>query len=873
MSLRKGNCSILEEKHKWFRGTARVELQNLHLEGSQRCIDWKNVARLVRVFADVGCDRLTPEHHVPVLVSEQNLETALLDAGVPLAHMLEPFHPDPPRLRFPDEVRLICLHGQHRLLAADRFLPVKDKWWTIDIYTSGTVRSLSSRDLSNTISDLSASAQTQVREQCGNSQDYSDGEKFRHICYYRRIKDLISERRWASILSPFKQEALKAIQNDSLLSQALERLLPFPGIWNDFNFSLFHRVKSWRCREVLDTYLLVESANLVQEIVRYLEAIHTCWNEASGNDPRLRSSVDAITVEHLQRLIPKHSRRDQERIRALFAYGEVFPSILGELDRSSILQAILSLQHKVLSFRTLSEDSKYLIPIKNGIQSLVDLMQGESIEAGMRRIHSQIAQAVIQVSEDEFRPLQAAPCDVAWFGYLQLVLFCIRNFNNTRPAKSRRGPRRNAPGGRQRPLPALEEMRPTTPEICDRLVTLAHRLGFHSRHMNDASRQDGEEQTSTQAHSHETQDLKNRDLEGRGDETQAQTDNQPWHFESSVPAISTDFVTCTTEFSHRPTAFEKPPEFKNEVYAQLYLPTLLQLPNRPAKYIVTSFGELREVLCAFYGRNLGLQWERLQETVATPADESMFLPIACNQSEPPLDPHGALTHQTQGNPTLYRTQNFNYDQSWNVQGPQKTHCLQDPAEDYRDIIEDTYRILEGHRVTEPRLSWKPLNGLTNGNLISELQSLNRECIQRGEVAFWKLEERMYFTSEKDAQLIRRLAKRLKNKEIGGIIARQLFGVVINNRFKYCAPGSLPAPVGETDGEDFANIIFLLDAPSDIRCSTWNMVLDGHLFSQGSFLALSSDIVALPSAKRPRSLASSIYPDSQGEERVHQRRKL
>jgi hypothetical protein len=30
-----------------------------------------------------------------------------------------------------------CLHGQHRLKAAEHFLPSIDQWWTVDLYLDG----------------------------------------------------------------------------------------------------------------------------------------------------------------------------------------------------------------------------------------------------------------------------------------------------------------------------------------------------------------------------------------------------------------------------------------------------------------------------------------------------------------------------------------------------------------------------------------------------------------------------------------------------------------------------------------------------------------------------------------------------------------
>ena len=49
-----------------------------------------------------------------------------------------------PELVFPNGYRLECLHGQHRIQAAQRiFLPARDKWWTVALYLTGITESCS----------------------------------------------------------------------------------------------------------------------------------------------------------------------------------------------------------------------------------------------------------------------------------------------------------------------------------------------------------------------------------------------------------------------------------------------------------------------------------------------------------------------------------------------------------------------------------------------------------------------------------------------------------------------------------------------------------------------------------------------------------
>lgn len=127
------------ERSRAYRGRAKVPIRLLRFESDTwsgtRSLDPKNVARLRRIFQLEGCLRLEPEHHVPALISSQYLDTALSDA------MLQPGKlmtcDDPPMLNIC--APLLCLHGKHRLNAANEFLDPLDKWWVVDLYLNGFV--------------------------------------------------------------------------------------------------------------------------------------------------------------------------------------------------------------------------------------------------------------------------------------------------------------------------------------------------------------------------------------------------------------------------------------------------------------------------------------------------------------------------------------------------------------------------------------------------------------------------------------------------------------------------------------------------------------------------------------------------------------
>ncbi|KAH7009179.1 hypothetical protein B0J12DRAFT_611800, partial [Macrophomina phaseolina] len=330
--------TTLKERDRSFRGTAKIDFVHLQFEDCFRQLDLKNVSRLVKVFEKEGCARLKPENRVPAIIPDEVLKVALQKNGLALDLNRSPFHTDHPKVSFSADLRIQCLHGQHRIRAAEKYLPKADRWWVVDLFSSGI--------FNHSAPFLNSEAKQELREQCSNGKKNSDGELYRRIRHYSRARDSTGQERWKARISQAKERELNYVE--TRLLRPLDRLLPFHGLWEDFNLSLLWRMLSWRCWE---------------EIERYLECIWRFWHTVTSGERRLEYAVDRSTVKRLQGRNPRLSANDREEIRWLFANGTLFASVSGEKDRADLLEAVLSTENAILSFKTFSEDVKYLEPI------------------------------------------------------------------------------------------------------------------------------------------------------------------------------------------------------------------------------------------------------------------------------------------------------------------------------------------------------------------------------------------------------------------------------------------------------------------------------------------------------------------------------
>lgn len=117
------------EIHQHFRGYARFNFADIDLT-SGRDVDEANVTRLARTFELQGCLHDNPLYAISVMVDREIC--AETSAG-----QVDPSSFIAPLMEFDPKIQAVCLHGKHRILAAQRVLHTSDQWWIVRVFDSG----------------------------------------------------------------------------------------------------------------------------------------------------------------------------------------------------------------------------------------------------------------------------------------------------------------------------------------------------------------------------------------------------------------------------------------------------------------------------------------------------------------------------------------------------------------------------------------------------------------------------------------------------------------------------------------------------------------------------------------------------------------
>jgi hypothetical protein len=244
-----------QRRQRYYRGRAQIRFEHLDYEDENvpggTSADPKRVERLIDKFKHEGCLRLEQENWVPALVDEQALLECLEGFAIPQAHILD-FRKMPPKLELPDGAKVVLLHGKHRVEAAKHVLEPRDHWWVIELYSNGMCAW--HREVTVIADMRSAIPEEEIlhlRTEFTSARSFSDGDLYRHLRHYQRLDDTIQTGKWQARLSPSKRRDVKILlskHND--LAVALDRLLPFTGLWGSVQLGTLHRILSLNCDEV-----------------------------------------------------------------------------------------------------------------------------------------------------------------------------------------------------------------------------------------------------------------------------------------------------------------------------------------------------------------------------------------------------------------------------------------------------------------------------------------------------------------------------------------------------------------------------------------------------------------------------------------------
>jgi hypothetical protein len=117
-----------------FVGTARVDISCLEFLDSRQ-LDGRIVEELVSNFQQTRCRRYESENFIPVLITKAGLERALRVSNINRTDLKTPAQDGSFRfLKAAKNQKFSCIHGQHRIRAAEQFLDPRDRWWPVKLF-------------------------------------------------------------------------------------------------------------------------------------------------------------------------------------------------------------------------------------------------------------------------------------------------------------------------------------------------------------------------------------------------------------------------------------------------------------------------------------------------------------------------------------------------------------------------------------------------------------------------------------------------------------------------------------------------------------------------------------------------------------------
>ncbi|KAL6716955.1 hypothetical protein ACLMJK_004868 [Lecanora helva] len=459
------------EKYSRFYGTAKIHLKHLVFQStselpSQLTLNPKNVERLTQIFRLEGCQRLDLEHHVPAIISKEDLDSSLQLSGIGVEDLRR--RASPPTLYLPEAKPLICLHGKHRVAAARNVLLPGNKWWTVDLFSD----------------DLDNRVVVDIRDEYANSRNFCDGEIFQQIRQAQIEHNPEAESKWLARLSEGKRKDLKQLQRRSELkplASALDKLLPYIGFWPSLQIGTFHRVLNLKCPEVShfhfrDAVVLMTE----QELEHYLEHIRTCWDKILSDRDSLKAQVDFGTIRRLQTRHPRTCHDDAQYVTHMMETNQLFPMVADTTLRSHLLERILEIPHMIPSLHTFFEDTKWLEPCAKVMRSLLPPGSRGNTRTSFLRVYNNVSEACcIQRSPTKFIRMAGSEAENAERSYIQLWMFAWRYF----PELSGIMPRRDA--GFPKPQAKTSNL-----HCLYRFAETAAKLGFDSVRISDLLNRD-----------------------------------------------------------------------------------------------------------------------------------------------------------------------------------------------------------------------------------------------------------------------------------------------------------------------------------------------------------------------------------------------
>ncbi|KAL7940674.1 hypothetical protein V8C42DRAFT_336844 [Trichoderma barbatum] len=442
------NRRLEEERRKQYCGTASLQLASLQYEKKPHADTMKKIFRQER-----GCRKEDNRHHAKALISQQDLQAAMLRSSVRSEMLMANALPYP-ELEFPPDFKIECIEGHDRLAAADEVLQGSKKRWIVDLYLD---------NLSN-----------ELRMLLADGYDYQkipdDGEvyiKIRQFQGYYGDANPFFENLWLARLATNvnSQKLFDQLTKHKKFSAAFDKLLDIPGLFGGFRLSVIHQLLSMKCDE----------PNLA-----YLEHIYKWWSDLFEDNKEAMRQVTRDTVVSLQGMAPGACFADYKMLLRKITVGEIFENF-SVLQREELWERVCGTSKHCLipSLFTFFEDRKFLSDAAGAIRKVLDVNRKGTITGCLEEIFSDIYQekdkCVIQLAETTFRHIAGDRDTRLDLGIRQIWLAAFRNCREM-PADTQK-----------RDILALSRTKTDKTALYE-LASLASHLGFESDKLDEFSR-------------------------------------------------------------------------------------------------------------------------------------------------------------------------------------------------------------------------------------------------------------------------------------------------------------------------------------------------------------------------------------------------
>ncbi|KAG0645121.1 hypothetical protein D0Z07_9209 [Hyphodiscus hymeniophilus] len=323
---------VCRDKLAKYRGSAKVWISHLEFPHPSRQVDRRVIEQLKRDFDGEGCIKERANHRIPAVIDDSTLQVGLEKLSITAETFKVTSRDNPPNLRLKSGIKLECLHGQHRVLAAKEHLIPSLRWWIVDLYSTGQY--------------LEIDTKVTLREGYSYSAKYTSGEIFRYIrlCHYDN--DSLGVQRWRGRLSDSQNQSLSQLLKREKLMKALDSVLHIQGLWRTFYVGS------------MDVFLNLKCDDEIAQCIKFIKSVLT---HVIGDDISTLMETDPFTIESIQSRAPALSKSDFEYIQKHMRPGGLFfPAITDSVRRTDIAQRLLATEELIPSLYTLIKDIRYL---------------------------------------------------------------------------------------------------------------------------------------------------------------------------------------------------------------------------------------------------------------------------------------------------------------------------------------------------------------------------------------------------------------------------------------------------------------------------------------------------------------------------------